>query len=390
MENILLFSEDGRIVTGVTDKTITHISIPSNVTKIGDEAFSNCQNLIDINFPDSMQSIGEGAFAGCSSLKNISFSRLEQDNYSFGDSVFDGCVNLESINLPYGLTRIPECTFRGCTALVEIDIPNTVVEIGDAAFVSCSSMKVIDIPCSVLSIGDVAFENCCSLNEVYLPDDIEVIGYGAFRNCSSIETLVIPKKTKIIGEYAFSGCSSLKTVEMPEYIQEINNLAFEGCISLENIYICSKNLFYIKQGLDIFKGVNKYKCVIHIPFGTHWLYRHDFLFKDFKCIETFSTITGNIIYKKTNKYLEKKGDSATVGQIAEYIIDKLDLDEEDSILFWECFVKNEESCVLYRDALKRGKRLERLEYEGFDLKRIIKLINELPDKGNGTCVLPQI
>lgn len=323
-------------------------------------------------------------------MKNVKFNfREDESPFSFGENLFDGCVKLESINLPYGLTKIPECTFRGCTSLVKIDIPNTVTVIDEGAFASCSSLTVIDFPPSVLFISDMAFANCTSLNEIYFADNIEELGDSSFSKCSSLETLVLPKKMMKIGERAFSDCSSLKTIEIHENVEGISNSAFEGCASLENIYICKENPFQIKQGLNIFKGVNKYKCIIHVPFGSHWLYRHDFSFHEFKNIETFSTISGNIIYKKKNIYLDENGESATVGQIAEYIINKLDLDEEDSSLFRECFIEGEESPVLYREALKSRNRIERLELEGFDIKRIIQLINELPDKGNGTCVIPK-
>ena len=68
----------------------------------------------------------------------------------------------------------------------------------------------------------------------------------------------------------------------------------------------------------------------------------------------------------------------------------MDLDEEDSSLFRKYFVKGEEAHVLYREVLKHRACQSSLENEGFDINRIIKLIDELPDKGNGTCVLPII
>ena len=47
------------------------------VTKIGDNAFSGCQNLKKINIPDSIEEIGKNAFHMCMGLggKNFNFSR---------------------------------------------------------------------------------------------------------------------------------------------------------------------------------------------------------------------------------------------------------------------------------------------------------------------------
>ena len=144
----------------------------------------------------------------------------------------------------------------------------------------------------------------------------------------------------------------------------------------------------IKNGFDIFEGVNKYKCVVHIPYGSRWSYCHDYTFNNFKNIETISPLTGNVIYPKDNIYLNENGESASLDQIADYIIDKLNLDEEDSNLFRSIYVNNNGSAILCRNDLKNHKKLERLEMEGLDIKHITKLIDDLPDKGNGTCTLP--
>ena len=48
-----------------------HVSIPSGVTLIGDNAFNSCASLVSISIPSSVVSIGSGAFAGCSSLGRV-------------------------------------------------------------------------------------------------------------------------------------------------------------------------------------------------------------------------------------------------------------------------------------------------------------------------------
>lgn len=62
MEEVLLYSEDGKTIVGVTDKTVAHISIPSGVERIEDEAFSDCFNLYDVDIADSIIEIGSRSF----------------------------------------------------------------------------------------------------------------------------------------------------------------------------------------------------------------------------------------------------------------------------------------------------------------------------------------
>ena len=59
---------------GVLVKYVGHannVSIPSNVTYIGDEAFMGCTDLRTVKIPGSVKTIGECAFTVCSNLKTI-------------------------------------------------------------------------------------------------------------------------------------------------------------------------------------------------------------------------------------------------------------------------------------------------------------------------------
>ena len=50
---------------------LTSVTIPGNVTSIGGGAFCNCSNLVTVTIPDSVNSIGVGAFQKCTSLTSI-------------------------------------------------------------------------------------------------------------------------------------------------------------------------------------------------------------------------------------------------------------------------------------------------------------------------------
>ena len=65
----LIFSEDGKTITGVKDEGIKSVVIPNGVTSIGKEAFYGCSNLTSVTIPDSVTSIGDGAFFGVKSVQ---------------------------------------------------------------------------------------------------------------------------------------------------------------------------------------------------------------------------------------------------------------------------------------------------------------------------------
>ncbi len=64
-------------VGGIGSCEDTELKIPAyspygdKVTRIGDGAFTNCQNLLSITIPETVKTIGTGAFRGCSSLVAI-------------------------------------------------------------------------------------------------------------------------------------------------------------------------------------------------------------------------------------------------------------------------------------------------------------------------------
>ena len=113
--------------------------LPPGLKKIGNSAFSSCDQLRGVNIPDSVIEIGNSAFSSCSSLRNV--------------------------KLPDQITKIEDETFEGA-ALSSIIIPNKVETIGARAFALCSDLETITLPKSVTQIGSSAFSQT-ALKDVY-------------------------------------------------------------------------------------------------------------------------------------------------------------------------------------------------------------------------------
>ena len=130
------------------------ITLPQNVTSIGNGAFSCCLHLQEIILPSSIMSIGDKAFLRCMDLQEIT---IPSSVTSIGDKAFWRCKNLQEITLPSGLTSIGNSTFESCWNLQKITLPSSVTSIGDFAFRDCRYLQEITIPSSVTSIGDNIF-----------------------------------------------------------------------------------------------------------------------------------------------------------------------------------------------------------------------------------------
>ena len=260
-------------------QSFTTITIPSFMTKIGNNVFRGCSFLTNIVIPSSITSIGNGAFFKCSSLKQITIqsSILSIESYTFykcssltdiiippsvtkiGTNAFGGCTSLTQISIPSSVTSIGNSIFSRCTSLKQIIIPSSLTSIADFAFFNCSSLTQISIPSSVTKIGDYAFNECCSLKQISIPSSVTEIGSYAFNGCCSLKQISIPSSVTEIGDYAFNGCSLITQMKIPSSVISIGSNTFEGCTSLTQISFPSS---VTSIGFYAFKGCCSLKQII--------------------------------------------------------------------------------------------------------------------------------
>ena len=289
--------EDGEL-TDVKLNGATSVTIPANVTRIGDSAFYGCSGLTSVTIPDSVTSIGDRAFSGCSGLTSVT---IPASVTGIGSHAFRGCsgltsftvgdgnVNYKSVNglllskdgktliagvngdvtIPDSVTTIGDSAFYGCSGLTSVTIPNSVSWISTWAFDSCSGLMSISvgsgntnyksvnglllskdgktlvhgvngnvtIPNSVTTIGDSAFYGCSGLTSVTIPNSVTSIWEYAFAYCSSLTSVTIPAGVTSIGDYVFEGCSSLTSVTIPNSVTSIGERVFWNCSGLTSVTI---------------------------------------------------------------------------------------------------------------------------------------------------------
>ena len=194
---------------------LTSITIPSSVTSIHTNPFGGCSSLTSIcvnenntkyDSRNNCNAIIETAtntliFGCCNTL-------IPSDVTHIGDGAFSGCSSLTSITIPSSVTSIDNGAFSGCSSLTSITIPSSVTSIDNGAFFDCSSLTSITIPSSVTSIGDVAFSRCSSLTSITIPNSVTSIGYNAFAYCRSLESAYFRGNGLGIQSNAFLWCKS--------------------------------------------------------------------------------------------------------------------------------------------------------------------------------------
>ena len=225
-----------------------------NHASITNQLFSGCTNLEEITLPSNLTVVGQNMFTNCTSLENITIPA----SVNKITSSFIGCTALKSV-VATGLTQ--ECALgRQLTSL-------TTWEVNDG----CTSMSVdtaaitsMNIPASVLYIS---FKNCQSLTTITFAQNSSFVGfsdYGSMRGCSALTTINnFPSTYTTISTAAFSGCSSLRTmIPLPTGCTTVPNECYFNCKAMQGEFIIPATVTsigeYAFRGTDSFTGIKIY------------------------------------------------------------------------------------------------------------------------------------
>lgn len=213
----------GRVGNGAFsgDYSLTTIDL-ENVEEIGDNAFASISNSnMRVTLGNKLTSIGSQAFYG-SRMNEITIP----SNVSYvGNSAFENCARLRTVtNLSSILSSLPTSCFANCTSLTTVSLGEKVTSIGDSAFSGDSSLVTVNAT-NITNIGSEAFKNTTKLSSINL-SKVETFGKGAFYAAKGLTSLSL-SSAKTIGDFAFLAASAVKTIDMPN-VNYIGKQAFSG------------------------------------------------------------------------------------------------------------------------------------------------------------------
>ena len=239
-------------------ESLTSITIPSSVTRIGEYAFYDTAYYNDeSNWDNGILYIGNHLIRAKSDISGS--VEIRRGTKTIANGAFMNCKSLTSTIIPDSITSIGDRVFRYCSSLTSITIPNSVTSIGNDAFTWCDSLTSIDIPDSVTSIGWDAFFCCKSLKSVTISNSVTKIDEYTFSNCESLTSVTIPDSVESIKDFAFYDCVLLKSVTIGSGVKNIEENAFNWCTSLTEINVGSKNANYSSENGVLF---NKEKTIL--------------------------------------------------------------------------------------------------------------------------------
>ncbi|MBO5010294.1 MAG: leucine-rich repeat protein, partial [Clostridia bacterium] len=286
-----------------------HIIVADYIHTVGNNAFSNATNLMDISLPDTIASFGDNcfqndtniimtirtvdglidnnvynakldrvitvnlddsnvgdyAFAANPGLLNLTIAAISEsfDMTSIGSHAFDGCKSMGAVVLPTTVNYIGSYAFYDCNSMSSINIPNGIEKILSHTFYGCASLGSIEVPNSVIAIEDYAFYGCIVATYITLSNQCQTIGEAAFYNCKALTELNIPDSVTSIGAYAFRSCSEITELVFSDNVDKIGACAFYDCNGLKTVKLGKK---IIELGDRMFYGcVNLESLYVYAP-----------------------------------------------------------------------------------------------------------------------------
>lgn len=185
------------------DKEVTTVNVPAQteflgkkytVVAIGETAFMDCTNLVNVTLPETITLIDKQAFAGC--------------------------TNITTMHIPEAVAILKEDAFSGCSALrtVYFDGESQLKTMEKRTFKDCSKLTYIlngkstparpennAVPPMVTEIAEKAFENT-AISSIIIPETCERVLSQAFNGCRNLRNVIFkPRTAPDIGSTAFSG-----------------------------------------------------------------------------------------------------------------------------------------------------------------------------------------
>lgn len=280
--------------------TKTEITIPSDVEVIGNYAFKDCVNLVEVIIKNNVTTVGQDAFKNCNNLTIYSAEQSKPSswpsNWNSGCAVVWGyaivqqngaeyvimgntailskSANIEVVEIKeqisyndktYVVTGINGGAFDGCANINVIKIPSTVTNIEkntitNETFGLEQAVRILCEP-TVQPAGwqdnlddyivgqviwgvDIVFED----GIVYYIKNSDlnngaVVYYASAQTADNvvIESSITCKgrncAVKEVYAFAFGGKTNIQSVELPDSITSIGFYSFAGCSSLTSVTI---------------------------------------------------------------------------------------------------------------------------------------------------------
>lgn len=294
----------------VIPDSISFRGVSYPVCTIAPGAFRGCKSITSVTIPETITKIGVGAFDRCKSIKSIVWNAkncidfcteclYESDieyyskkkqlyrieaikaakvemydgkkksascimQYSYNDVLYSPFYysrnSISSVVFGDKVESIPAALCFEFKHLTSVTIPASVKRIGLDAFWGCDNITHMNYTGDIASWCDIRFEHLFANPTVYT--------HNLIINNQIVTDLVIPNGVDTIFSYAFAQCDSLKSITIPESVTAIAIEAFLWSNAITSINYNAINAKWIE--MERYYPYNNYYRYIEVsPWGWY-------------------------------------------------------------------------------------------------------------------------
>ena len=152
---------------------LSNLILHDGLVDIGPKAFYN-SSIRNINIPKTVRNIGNEAFSRCNELIEVKFD-INIQLYAINSKLFYECYQLKYVNIPMSVNVIRSFAFSKCINLMftkqyALYLHSSIQEVENNAFEHCQSIKNIIIEQrDKIILGDRAFYGCLGIEDKRAP-----------------------------------------------------------------------------------------------------------------------------------------------------------------------------------------------------------------------------
>lgn len=238
--------------------SLSNVTLNEGCTTLGHHVFKNCP-LAAVTFPKTLNSIDEYAFEG-TNLKTVDLSNTQIKKLPNGS--FYNCQQLNDVKLPIALTDIGERAFYQST-IASITFPPSLEKIGAWAFQNAHFKNVV-IPTNCNTIEQGAFSDNANLTTVVINGLECYLAYQAFCNCSKLtDVYITSKEAPVVERYGFPFDNDPKVHVMKDFVD-----IFSGLKTSENYNPCNTTKFDSNFSLTLGKEWTTFTSAYNLDFSS--------------------------------------------------------------------------------------------------------------------------
>lgn len=242
--------------------------------------------LKEITFNPTLSEIGNYAFEA-TAIETLDLSGLTELT-SIGFNAFSECDEMTTLHLPLQEPWFGNKAFNRCSALKEVVIPDTYSQISTQMFYYCTGLEKVTLGEATATIKNGAFFDCTSLKEIIWNEKLETIEWNVFFECNSLETVDVPESVTSLDDHAFNSCAKLASVTLGSNISTIGQEAFSMLPSLKHMTV--KAITPPVLGSYAFYKTDVANCTLTVPSESIEAYKAAGQWNEFGTIAQVSSI----------------------------------------------------------------------------------------------------